>query len=171
MLSRPLFFIACYFIAISKLYSQAAPLKAPVQFPSPEASNLGIVGTMPVSLHTGKLSVEIPISTGDVGRTRDMEDEEDRKKLDPDDFDKETVVNVTIKINIKRTEDLGITAESVLHEFAIHVLPYLKLIEQLRNGDLDGEKFKKEWERASAREGENNYNNGHQQHFQFAMGV
>jgi RHS repeat-associated protein len=105
------------------------------------------------------------------GRTRDMEDEEDRKKLDPDDFQKETVVNVTIKINIKRTEDLGITAESVLHEFAIHVVPYLKLIEQLRNGDLDGEKFKKEWERASAREGENNYNNGHQQHFQFAMGA
>jgi YD repeat-containing protein len=66
MLSRLLVLVICYFIAISRLYSQNAPIKAFVQFPSPEASNLGIVGTMPVSLHTGKLSVEIPISTGDV---------------------------------------------------------------------------------------------------------
>ncbi|MEC5145244.1 hypothetical protein [Chitinophaga sp. 212800010-3] len=35
-----------------------------VQFPSPEATNLGLVGNLPVSLHTGKASTNIPINVG-----------------------------------------------------------------------------------------------------------
>lgn len=35
-----------------------------VQFPSPEATSMAIVGNLPVSLHTGKASIDIPINTG-----------------------------------------------------------------------------------------------------------
>ncbi|MDO6433303.1 hypothetical protein Q4E93_22015 [Flavitalea sp. BT771] len=35
-----------------------------VQFPSPEATSLGLVGNLPVSMHTGKASVNIPVNTG-----------------------------------------------------------------------------------------------------------
>lgn len=35
-----------------------------VQFPSPEATNLGIVGNLPVNLHTGQASIDISINTG-----------------------------------------------------------------------------------------------------------
>ncbi|MTK53885.1 hypothetical protein [Paludibacter sp.] len=36
----------------------------PVEFLSPEASNLGLVGNLPVSLHTGKVNIDIPLSMG-----------------------------------------------------------------------------------------------------------
>lgn len=34
------------------------------QFPSPEATSMAIVGNLPVSLHTGRVSIDIPINTG-----------------------------------------------------------------------------------------------------------
>lgn len=46
------------------LFSQSQPI-LPVSFPSPEATNLGIVGNIPVNYHTGMVNISIPFSVGD----------------------------------------------------------------------------------------------------------
>jgi hypothetical protein len=115
----------------------------------------------------GKTGFNIVNSTGQV---KNMEDLLDIGDVKPEDITTNTVINITIGLNSKNTGDLGITAESVLHEFSIHMLPYLKLIDKLRSGDKVGQDFINEWKSASANEGPNNYNNGHKQHLQFANG-
>lgn len=58
-------FIISFLLITLFSYPQTPKL---VQFPSPEATNMGIVGAVPVTLHTGRASVNIPVFEGD-GKT------------------------------------------------------------------------------------------------------
>ena len=61
MRNKTIFLLGFMFVGI-EIYAQTNATM--VQFPSPEAANLGLVGNLPVNLHAGKVSIDIPINVG-----------------------------------------------------------------------------------------------------------
>jgi RHS repeat-associated protein len=91
-------------------------------------------------------------------------------KISVDDITKDAKVQIVMNFNTNENDinnNKFFATETANHEFSIHAMAYLSLIEDLRSGKVTGAEFIKAWKEANKAGGSLN---GDQQHGDFAYG-